>query len=58
MGIIHSIIWLCLCCAGSTAGGVTIFCCTHMLAPTSIASMAFGAERFRPRNELFNGIMG
>src|ERR1035437_8258787 len=35
MGIIHSMSWLVWAVAGSTAGGVTCFCCNHMVPATS-----------------------
>jgi len=54
-GIIHSIIWLCDCCLGSVTLGWTIFCCAHMLTPTSNASGVSGAARFIHRKPLARG---
>jgi hypothetical protein len=55
MGIIHSIIVLCVCCLGSVTGDITIFCCTHIVPPTSNARNMSPLARFNQRNSLFSG---
>ncbi len=54
-GIIHSIIWLCDRCLGSVLVDCTIFCWTHILAPTRSASNVFGPAKFIQRKLLFRG---
>lgn len=56
-GMVHSIIRLCACCAGSADGGVTIFCCNHIEPPTSMGRMRYwsGTARFSQRKVLLRG---
>lgn len=56
-GIIHSIIRLCVACRGSAAGGVVIFCCTHMATPTRMARAVSGDARFSQRKLFSRGSM-
>lgn len=49
IGIIHSIILLCDCLPGSVAGVITIFCCTHIVPPTSSARNISPVARFNQR---------
>jgi hypothetical protein len=37
-GIIHSMIWFVCACRGSVLRVVVIFCCSHIVAPTSTGS--------------------
>jgi hypothetical protein len=56
-GIITCIVWLCARCCGSVVTWVVvIFCCTHMKAPTRIASNISGDARFIHRKLLLSGI--
>ena len=54
-GIITTIILPCVCWAGSAVTGVTIFCCTHIEAPTRIASGILGTDRSIQRKSLLKG---
>jgi hypothetical protein len=54
-GIIHSIILLCACCLESVAAGVTIFCCTHIVAATIIARTVSGVARLNHRKLFSKG---
>jgi hypothetical protein len=49
IGIIHSIILDCDCCLGSAEGVITIFCCTHIVPPTSSARNISPVARFNQR---------
>lgn len=57
-GIIHSIIRLCVCWLGSALSGVTIFCCNHIVLPTSIGITSIvgsGDARSSQRNWFCRG---
>jgi hypothetical protein len=54
-GIIHSIIRLCIACLGSATVGVAIFCCSHMVPPTRMASNVSGVAKFNHRNLFSRG---
>lgn len=54
-GIIISMVRPCTCCLGSSETGVTIFCCTHMVAPTRSAINRSGDARFIHRKLLLRG---
>ena len=64
-GIIQSMIWLVWDWRGSVLRAVVIFCCTHMVAPTSIGSRnGYGCgaawtrcTRFMPRKSLLSGML-
>ena len=49
IGIIHSMIVDCDCRLGSAAGVITIFCCTHIVPPTSSARNISPVARFNQR---------
>jgi hypothetical protein len=55
MGIIQSIRLLCVFWLGSTVGACTIFCCTHIEAPTSSARNISPVAKFSQRKWLFRG---
>jgi len=55
MGIIHSIILLCVCCLGSAVGDITIFCCTHIVPPTRSARNMSPLARFNQRKLFSSG---
>jgi hypothetical protein len=55
MGISQSIILACCCCLGSVVGVMTIFCCTHIVPPTKIASSISPDARLSQRNLLGRG---
>ena len=55
MGIIHNIMLLCVCCLGSAAGVITIFCCNHIVPPTSSARNISPVARFNQRNSFSSG---
>ena len=49
-GIIISIIRPCACCLESVDTGVTIFCCSHIVPPTSSARKMSGRDKSIHRN--------
>ncbi len=55
MGIIHSMMLLCVCCLGSADGVITIFCCTHIVPPTRMARNMSPAARFSQRKSFDKG---
>jgi hypothetical protein len=55
MGIIHSIMLDCCCCLGSAVGVCTIFCCTHIVPPTSSARNISPLARFNQRKWFSRG---
>lgn len=54
-GITTSIVRPWAACLGSVAAGETIFCCTHMVAPTRIARKKSGTDRSIHRKLFSNG---
>jgi len=55
IGIIHSIMVLCVCCLGSAVDVITIFCCTHIVPPTKSARNMLPVAKFNQRNSFVNG---
>jgi hypothetical protein len=55
IGIIHSIMADCDCLLGSAVGVITIFCCTHIVPPTSNARNISPVARFSQRKLFSSG---